>query len=334
MRTIRLFTLAALLASTLPGQSCLFLPADSPAVGTPDPRPLGNGNPADPTYGTMRYQVQIPTSVLGTQDLDIIEVFVAPADSQVRTFTDLQVRMGHNPNPLTTQMVFNMVGFTARPVQHTNISWSTTADEWTPLGMAFPFGYRPANGMLVLEFFVRDAGASGGAGVPGLRTDPSIPFVWTSGQGYNGTLVAGGGLKLRFCTNYHGFLEYHSGACPGSSGLPPRLGYGGSAQIGNTVQIELDDGPSNSLAILVYSFVPRVGPVDLAFLGAPGCGAMVFADVIITHPLVGSGATVSIPLQPGLPSGFAVWNQWFVLDLPANPFGMTTSNLGRFLIGY
>ncbi|MBL8754496.1 MAG: hypothetical protein JNK15_14425 [Planctomycetes bacterium] len=327
--------LALVLGTGLAAQHCRYYPADSPATGAADPRPLGNGNPADPTYGTMRYQMQIPAAVLGPNPLDIVELFVAPAGAATRTFSEIQVRMGHNPNPLTTTMATNFVGFTARPVQHNVLEFATLADQWQPLGMAFPFTYNPANGMLVLEFFVRDAGATGGPANAGLRTDPSIPFVWTSGSGYGGTAVAGGGIKLRFCTDHYGFVEYSVGGCPGSNAQEPRLSYAGSPQVGNTVQIQLSNVPASpTLAVLVYGLTPRVGPVDLGFLGSPGCASRTLADVTTTHVVSGGAASVALPLPPGLPAGFPLWNQWFVIDLPANAFGLTSSDYSRFMIGY
>lgn len=334
-----LFVLALLtaLAAVAPAQNCRYLPADAPAIGAPDPRPLGNGNAADPTYGDMRYQIQVPAAVLGNQAQQIVELFVAPAGSHTRTFTDLQVRMGHNPNgPLGAQMVFNMVGFTSRPVQYTQFSFDAQADQWVPLGMAFPFSYDPQFGDLVLEFFVRDAGVeAGGTGSTGLRTDPSIPFVWTSGQGYNGTLVAGGGIKVRLCTDHYGVVEYGFGGCTGSNGLRPSLSYAGSSQLGSTLQIRLDDAPAapTSLAVLCYSELPRIGPLDLVLVGMPGCDAHVFGNVLVTRLISGGSHVESLAIPANLPPGVSFWNQWFVLDLPANQLGLTASNVGRFLCG-
>lgn len=331
------FLAAALLSSPgLHAQNCVFLPSDTPAAGTPDFRPLGNGNPLDPTYSDMRYQIQLPASVLGNQPFDIQELYVAPAGSHQRTFTTIRVRFGHNPNPMGAQMVFNTTGFTASPIQYFEFQFDSTANEWLPLGMSHPFTYNPALGSLNLEFLVRDAGVQpGGTGSVGLRTDPSIPFVWTSGQGYNGTLVPGGGIKVRLCTDAHGTIEYGVGGCTGSNGLRPTLSYGGSTQIGSTLQIQLNDAPpaNGSLAFLVYSTVPRQGPLDLSPLGMTGCDARVFGSVILTETINGGSHQVPLPLPIGLPSGVRFWNQWFCLDLGANAFGLTASNFGRFLIG-
>lgn len=339
MKHLRLAILAAActLAAPVTAQSCVYLPSDSPAVGAPDPRPFGNGDGADPVYGDVRYQVQVPAAAFGNQPRRIFELFVAPAGSHVRTFTELQVRMGHNPNgTVNPTMAFNMVGFTARPVQYTQFSFQADADGWAPLSMAFPFDYDPQFGDLVLEFFVRDAAVEpGGVGDVGLRTDPSIPFVWTSGPGYNGTVVPGGGIKVRLCTDHYGTIEYPFGGCAGSNGLRPHLSFSGTAQLGGTLQIDLEDGPAanGTFSIVVFSNVPRIGPFDLTGIGMTGCDAHIFGDVLLTSILNGGQGTFVLPLSSSLPPGVTFWTQWFVLDLPANPFGLTGSNLGRFMTG-
>lgn len=338
MRTYSSVLLLALAASSasLQAQTCVFVPSDSPGTGVTSFRPLGNGNPADPTFADMRYQVQIPASVMGNQPFSIKELYVAPAGSHERTFTEIKVRLGHNPNSMGATMVFNTVGFTATPVQYNQIQFGSTADEWLPLGMASAFTYNPAFGSLNVEFQVRDAGVlPGGTGDVGLRTDPSIPYVWAPGQSYNGTLVAGGGIKLRLCTDTYGTIEYGSGGCIGSNGQRPTLSYGGSAQIGSTLQVQLSGAPSanGSIAILVYSAVPRSGPLDLTPLGMTGCDARVFANLTLTEIINGGSHQVPLTLPIGLPTGIRYWNQWFCIDLSANTFGLTASNFGGFVIG-
>ncbi|MCA8949814.1 MAG: hypothetical protein KDE27_09955 [Planctomycetes bacterium] len=333
----RLSTLAgvAALCCGLAAQVCHFHPSDTPAVGTPDPRPFGSGVPTDPVYGSMRYQMQIPTAVLGNQPLDIVEIFAAPAGTQTRSYTEIKLRLGHNPNPLTSAMGLNMVGFTDSPLAHNYVSFATTADQWLPLGMAHPFHYDPANGMLVVEFFVRDAAATG-SGSTGFRTDPAIPFVWRTGSSYNnGILEAGGGIKLRFCTDAHGTTEYLEGGCPGSNSLHPQLSYGGSPQLGSTLDIHVTNGPgaAGSLAVLVFSFRPRIGPFALDGFGGTGCTTYVFSDVVSWLVTSGGSHTVSLPLATGLQPGFPLWNQWFFFDPGANPLGLSGSNFGRFMIG-
>jgi len=328
--------LAFALASVGPAQTCRHYPSDTPTVGAPDPRPFGAQDPLDPTYGTMRYHMQIPTSVLGNQPLDICEIFVVPAGNRTREFADLSMRLGHNPNPITGTFAFNMVGFSAVRVGTQSSSFDTVADQWMPLGMEGPFRYDPANGMLVIEFFVQRSGAPNGTGDAGFRTDPSIPFVWRTGPSYNnGNMEAGGGIKLRFCTDHHGFIEYGSGGCVGSQGSVPRLTYGGSAQIGSTLQINLANGhvAPGTLSVLVFSYRVRSGPFDLGGFGAPGCEAFVFGNDA-TWLATSTGAlthTINLPL--GLTPCFPVWNQWFQFDPAANGLGVITSNYGRIMIG-
>lgn len=337
MKSLRPFLpVLAALTTSLGAQVCIDYPSNTPATGTPDPRPFGDGNPASATYGNMRYQLQIPPSVLGNQPLEIVELFVAPEGSHMRTFSEFKVRFGHNPNPLGPQMVFNTVGFTATPVQIDDIALPTTANQWTPLGMASAFSYVPASGQLLVEFTVRAAGvAPGGSGGLGLRTDPSIPFAWTSGTGWNGTVVAGGGIKVRLCTDHYGVIEYGVGGCPGSNNLQPELTYTGSPQIGQTININVTNGPSSatSVAVLAFSFYPRAGAFDLSGLGATGCTAYVHDHVVLWQVVNGGSHTVSLPLAPGLAGGVPFWNQWFFFDTQANPLGLSGSNFGRFMVG-
>jgi hypothetical protein len=42
--------------------------------------------------------------------------------------------------------------------------------------------------------------------------------------------------------------------------------------------------------------------------------------------------TLAIPANPAL-AGFVFFDQWFCLDLAANPFGLTFSNGGAAIVG-
>lgn len=327
--------LTCIMAVSATAQTCFHLPGDTPGAGAADPRPFGTVNRLDPTHGTQRYQLQIPHSVLGTQPIDICEIFVAPAGSRRREFRQFSLRLGHNPSPITTQMVFNMPGFTQTVVGTDQVSFPSTADQWLPVGMTTRFRHLPANGMLVLEFFVREAGAPTGTGDAGLRTDPGIPFVWTSGAGYAGTAFAGGGIKLRFCTDHHGVIEYGTGGCAGSDGRTPRLTYGGNGQIGSTLAIDLANArvAPGTLAVLVFSFRVRSGPFDLVVAGAPDCNAYVFGDAAEWLFTSTGALSLGIPLPATLQPCFPLWNQWFVFDPNANQLGVVSSNYGRVMLG-
>lgn len=326
---------AFVVSTSLPGQGCVAVPSNDPASGSPSSAPFGNNNPSDPIFSDLRYQLLVPRALLPNQPFRIRDLQFAPAGSRVRRLDDLTITLGHNPTgQLSGAMQGNFVG----PTVSTRVQqWlvPTTANTWSPLGMAFDFVFDPALGDLVVEFRVVGGGATGGAGTAGFRTDPAIPYVWTPGGGTSGNAFAGGGLKLRLCTDTHNVLAL-GGGCVGSSGLAPRLGYTGSAQVGGAgLTVHLADAPlaANTPAVLVWSFGLRNQPIDLALLGAPGCLAFVFGDVPAIA--LATGGAASSPLAvPAAPFGCVpLWSQWLVFDPPANAFGLTTSNPGRVLVG-
>jgi hypothetical protein len=330
------FAAALLAAVAAPrAQGCVAVPSDDPAFGSPSSAPFGNNNPSDPIFSDLRYQLLVPRALLPNQPFRIRDLQFAPAGSRGRKLDDLTITLGHNPSgQLSAAMQGNFTG----PTRSARVQqWlaPTTANAWSSLGMAFDFVFDPALGDLVVEFRVIGGGAVGGSGTAGFRTDPAIPYVWTPGGGFSGNAFAGGGLKLRLCTDTFGTLAL-GGGCAGSGGIAPRLGYAGSAQVGGGgLVVTLADAPTaaNTPAVLLWSFDLRSQPVDLGLLGAPGCVAYVFADVTAVALANGgvASAALSVPAAP-FPC-VPLWNQWLVFDPPANAFGATLSNPGRVLVG-
>ena len=76
-------------------------------------------------------------------------------------------------------------------------------------------------------------------------------------------------------------------------------------------------------------------PLDLGFLGMPSC--FLYTDLFLTnavfHNGVGAGSFV-LPIPPSTPAYFTFYGQFACLDLGVNPFGFTTSNYGRVLVGH
>ena len=316
-------------------QSCLAIPSDTPGLGSPSNVPFGNNNVTDPVFSDTRYQVLIAAALMGNQPRHICDLQVATSGSRLREFEELTVTLGHNSSgQLLSQMNLNLSG----PSQVVSVSrWRlpTTASTWTPLGLSFDFMYDPAIGDLVVEFRVRGGGAASGVGSAGLRTDQSLPYVWTQGGGYSGNAFSGGGIKLKLCSDTNNLLAL-GGGCVGSNGATPELSYSGSAMLGGAgFQVHLSNGASNpaSPVALVWSFGLRTLPVDLGLIGATGCSTHCFGDV--SELLFSTGGSVSQQLVP--PNAplvcLPVWNQWFVFDPGANSLGVTTSNLGRVIVG-
>ncbi|MBL8751842.1 MAG: hypothetical protein JNK15_00970 [Planctomycetes bacterium] len=94
--------------------------------------------------------------------------------------------------------------------------------------------------------------------------------------------------------------------------------------------------PTSGLFVAVHIIslgqVPAPG-LDLGFLGAPGCSALI-ATLDFTQAMVGASNSqaVTFPFPAGLPVGFGIYSQSAALFAPntlpngQNAFGMTTSN--------
>ncbi|MEM7203655.1 MAG: hypothetical protein AAF628_25550 [Planctomycetota bacterium] len=113
------------------------------------------------------------------------------------------------------------------------------------------------------------------------------------------------------------------------------MGSSGSPTIGSTsFTIDLSGAPAGTVAY------PSVGtdasfwrgvplPLSLAVLQAPGCFLNASLDGLLPPVLTTPGGTASTPLPlPTMPAliGGTVYFQWIVVDLPANPLGLTFSD--------
>jgi hypothetical protein len=110
--------------------------------------------------------------------------------------------------------------------------------------------------------------------------------------------------------------------------------------IGTTVTYQTDNMPEFApgagiyigINILSLSTIPAPG-VDLFFIGAPGCAALIGSlDVILNMVGVTPTQSVSLPIPAGIPVGTTIWSQSASLIAPnslpngQNAFGLTTSN--------
>ncbi len=314
-------------------QTCFAVPTNTPQLGAPSQVPFGNNNPTDPIFSDTRYQVLVPAAMLGGQPLHVCDVEVAPAGTRLRTFDELTVTLAHNAaGQLNNPMSGNLH---APATTTTTRRWllPTTANSWAPMGLAFDFDYDPSLGDLVVEFRVRGGGALTGSGTAGLRTDQALPYGWTAGGGDVGSFFAGGGIKLRLCTDTFGALAL-GGGCAGAAATPT-LSYAGSAQRGGAgLSVTLGQAPpATPAAALVWSFGLRTDPLDLSALGAPGCFAHVFGDVVYLVPASQGAASFSFSPPASAPACVALWNQWVMLDPGQNPAALVVSNPGRVLVG-
>jgi hypothetical protein len=146
--------------------------------------------------------------------------------------------------------------------------------------------------------------------------------------------VATGAPKVRLCWDVADAQTF-GGGCPGSNGRVPRLVFGGSARLGAMVTIGLQDALATSpAALLMLDPRLRANPIDLGFLGAPGCTADTFFTILMPLPLSNGAASVAfmLPVHQGAVGG-KLWAQWAPLDPGANALQLTTSTFGRLLLG-
>jgi hypothetical protein len=126
------------------------------------------------------------------------------------------------------------------------------------------------------------------------------------------------------------------GMAPGCAGSRPatRLVPRDTPKIGRTLQVTLFDLPV-STAVMALAW-QRVTPLDLAFLGMPGCGWHTAIDGTAILTGQNGQARWSLPI-PDVASlvGFRFYNQALVLDPAAgNGFGAVVSDAAEAVIGH
>jgi hypothetical protein len=116
--------------------------------------------------------------------------------------------------------------------------------------------------------------------------------------------------------------------CPAAT--PLTLGYSGSLQLGQTLSIDLGNGPvAPTYAWIVFAFSNDPPfPLSLAVLGLLDCTAYQPDDLIAGLPMFGGAASLqlTVPLSYS-PCGLQLYNQAIVLD-PQAPYGVRVSNAG------
>ena len=331
-----LFLSLTLLAPSLWAQGCGYYPDSNPATGAGSIAPFGDVNPLDPPTGNQAILFRVPRSQLPTQPARIRALGFASVGDRVHQFATLHVRLGHSTTgglvPIFSQ---NMPGFTAGVFDQADWTWRTPADQWQFIGLSSDFPFNPALGDLVVMITV-GGGASTGTGITGFHSDPTIPSVLqTAWRFLPGVGVVGTGApKIKVCWDARDLQTFGSG-CAGSHGRIPQLDLTGTAAPGGVVNITLRDAaPTSPGAILFLDPRIRALRLDLAFWGAPTCALDTFFLTMNYFPVQGGGVTIpaNVPNLPSLVGGI-LWAQWAAIDLPANTLGVTTSTVGRILIG-
>jgi hypothetical protein len=146
--------------------------------------------------------------------------------------------------------------------------------------------------------------------------------------------------RLYCCPREPGaYLPFGTG-CAGSSRKSPQLGNVGVPTLGQSFQVTLANAPAQASVFFVLglsdqSWLGLTLPFDLGIINAPGCRVLCSHDAVLPQTADGAGAASRLLGVPGDPALLAAvfFNQWIVVDPPANPLQLTTSNGGKGTIG-
>jgi hypothetical protein len=131
--------------------------------------------------------------------------------------------------------------------------------------------------------------------------------------------------------------------CPGVAGTPALAPLDGALPwLGETFTLQVTNLGSDPASHLPFVFLGDSAmawgavalPIDLGYLGMPGCA--LHTSVLLSAPLVNEGGAATLPLPlppPGLHEGLALYAQVAVTSPGANPLGMVMSNAGEMRFG-
>ncbi|MEM7202513.1 MAG: hypothetical protein AAF628_19735 [Planctomycetota bacterium] len=131
-----------------------------------------------------------------------------------------------------------------------------------------------------------------------------------------------------------GRFTVFAAGCPGSSGAQPYGYVTGDYTLGGVPVFWVRAAPPATIVVFLLGVTPSALP--LAALGAPGCFLNINASIFfpggtdITGKL---GVPTPLPLVPAALVGGTIFQQWAVVDIPANPLGVTFSNGVTLTIG-
>jgi hypothetical protein len=140
-----------------------------------------------------------------------------------------------------------------------------------------------------------------------------------------------GGLRA-YCGAASAPATYTTGVgCPANR--PFRLDYTGTPRPGQTVQAVLSNGPSApSVGWLVFGLRAQA-PLELTFVGMPGCTLYQPLDVLVPLALTAGGATLPLSVPQLTNScGLVLRQQAIAWDPSANALGVVLSNAGRIVV--
>ncbi len=298
---LRTTTLTVLLsAATALAQTTIYIPDNNATVGTCNAIPLS----ASFGSGASTYVGRIPASFLDPNNRTVRDVEFAPCSSGTFSAPNVQIGIGHVPNPVPNPFTFPTFDAAGNvtatgsfldyspmynSVAQGPFTWTMTANTWSPFGLGT--GSSPGftwDGTNDIGFFITYGGGTGGSSCHRTTTEPFRLYASGAYQGTASTGSGAAGLKI-------GLVMGWPMQCAGCGGVT--LGVSGSAALGGTLTASMANF-GNGLPFVGIGF----GPFCYADL-CPGCP--------IGHgwqvALFGNTTTLSIPNNPiyiGMQVGF------------------------------
>lgn len=320
--------LATLLVSSLgTAQSFVVPPGTTPVNGACNSHPF---NTTD-----MRYQAQVRAVELGNTPGIISGIAFAPCTSGVRSMRQIRVRLAHfNGGTMSTTFDANLTapGPAQTVLDTTEHHWHMVANTWNEIGLQVPFSYNGVDDLVVELLVIGSSGVSGAVRREG--TNQRVFLGGYTGQ-TTGTNGGNNAFKLKLCFG-DASTQLFGQSCQGSAGIPA-FALHGTAQLGTNLDLVCSSALPSSPVYFMAGFDTRrpVFPFDLGFAGASGC--TLYHDItasagVLTDPAGTATLTLAVPTAAPI-AGIALYASALVLDLGANPAGITTTNYGRALLG-
>ncbi|MFO1050620.1 MAG: hypothetical protein U1F36_00230 [Planctomycetota bacterium] len=117
--------------------------------------------------------------------------------------------------------------------------------------------------------------------------------------------------------NAHPFLAPFGTGCPNATGVGPALQGFGLPALGTSMKLAMTLGVPGDLGFLLFGLAPLNPPLDLGFVGSPGCLLLTMPDLAVLSAPIGATGTAGMVLQmPSTPAlaGAQVTTQWLEFD--------------------
>lgn len=326
------------LAAEAPAQTKVYNVDSDASTGSCNVIPLGSTAP-HASWSNQKYQALVDSKTFGTKAGLICSLGFACCATGIKKFSSIEIKMDYfqgSGSTMSTTFTSNISSNAQTVLSATNYVFHTTQNQWTHVGLEHPFLYFPAVGHLIVQITVTGAEGSGNnfhtGSLPRLYATGT---TWTNGQPpATGTLGSGSALKMEI-----GFdawsLDTFGVGCTGSNNKIPQMLLTGSAGLGQKLKVALTDALPNANAFFCIGLGVPSNPLDMGIFGAPGCSINVSLEIVLGVAADSNGQytrTFDVPTNEFLVC-LPVYLQFFPHDKGANPFGASSSNYGRVLIG-